>query len=113
MPELKTIIYPVRDSATTKAVFTALLGSGPVIDEPYYIHFAVGDLEIGLDPNGHSKGMAGPVAYWHVQNIAAVVESLIAAGATVVSPPAAVGGGRQIAVLQDADGNPIGLIQPA
>ena len=39
--------------------------------------------------------------------------TLTAAGATVLKEPADVGGGLTIAVLSDADGNPIGLRQSA
>ena len=55
--------------------------------------------------------MTGPVAFWHVEDIQGSVDTLLSAGATVSEKPHDVGGGRQVATLADADGNPIGLIQ--
>jgi hypothetical protein len=59
---LKTIIYPVKDLATAKPLYSALLGVEPIMDEPYYVGFSVEGQDIGLDPNGHSQGMTGPSA---------------------------------------------------
>lgn len=107
----KTIIYPVRDLAAAKSVFSALLGVEPTTDSPYYVGYEVGDQQIGLDPNGHEHGNAGPVPYWHITDINTRIDALVAAGATVRQPATEVGGGRTIAILGDADGNPVGLIQ--
>jgi len=108
---LKTIIFPVQDLARAKAVYGTLLGQEPIMDEAYYVQFNAAGQEIGLDPNGHGKGMTGPVAYWHVPDIKATVEELVQAGASERQAVTDVGGGRLIATLTDADGNPIGLIQ--
>ncbi len=105
----KTVIYPVSDLAASKTVLAALFGSDPVMDEPYYVQFNEADQEIGLDPNGAAKGMTGPVPYWHVEDIDAVAERLVAAGATLDQPVTDVGG-RLVATLRDPSGNPIGLI---
>jgi hypothetical protein len=37
------------------------LGVAPYVDAPYYVGFKVGELEVGLDPNGHRKGQTGPI----------------------------------------------------
>ena len=111
MPDIKTVLYPVKDLTTAKAVFGALLGTDPVADEPYYVGYQVGEMHIGLNPGGHAQGMTGPVAFWHVEDIQGSVDTLLSAGATVSEKPHDVGGGRQVATLADADGNPIGLIQ--
>ena len=66
---LRTIIYPVKDLARAKTLYSTLLGVAPLNDEPYYVGFRVGDQDIGLDPNGHSQGMTGPIGYWHVDDI--------------------------------------------
>ncbi len=110
---VKTIIYPVTDINGAKALYTALLGVEPAMDQPYYVGYRVGDQDIGLDPNGHRQGMSGPVAYWHVDDIAARVEALIASGAAMIQEAKDVGGGKLVATLKDADGNVIGLVQPA
>ncbi|MFI6448439.1 VOC family protein [Kitasatospora sp. NPDC050543] len=110
---IKTIIYPVKDLARAKTLFNSLAGVKPVMDQPYYVGYAVNGQDIGLDPNGHAKGMTGPVAYWHVDDIRATVKTLQAAGAQTLQDPQDVGGGKLTALLKDADGNVIGLIQAA
>ncbi|MFB7221172.1 VOC family protein [Streptomyces sp. NPDC056227] len=109
---IKTIIYPVKDLAGAKSLFNTLLGAEPVMDEPYYVGYRVAGQDIGLDPHGHSKGMTGPLAYWHVDDIEADVKKLLEAGAETVQAIQDVGGGKLTASLKDADGNTIGLIQP-
>jgi predicted enzyme related to lactoylglutathione lyase len=108
---LKTIIFPVTDLAQAKTLYGTLLGLEPIMDEAYYVQFNTADQEIGLDPNGHSKAMTGPVGYWHVEDIKATVAQLLAAGATEQQSVSDVGGGRLIATVTDADGNVIGLLQ--
>jgi len=39
------------------------------MDQAYYVQFDVADQNVGLDPDGHRKGMTGPVGYWHVDDI--------------------------------------------
>jgi predicted enzyme related to lactoylglutathione lyase len=110
---VKTIIYPVTDLATAKSLYAELAGGPPHSDEVYYVGFTVDGQEIGLDPHGHSQGMTGPLAYWHVGDIAKSVTALLEAGAVVQHEAKDVGGGKLIASVQDADGNVIGLIQDA
>ena len=109
---VKTIIYPVKDLAAAKAVFTELLGT-PEMDEVYYVGWKVAGQDVGLDPNGHAKGMPGPIGYWDVADIHSTLKALAAAGAEVLQDVKDVGGGKLVASVKDADGNPIGLIQPA
>jgi predicted enzyme related to lactoylglutathione lyase len=108
---IKTVIYPVKDLGRAKALYEKLLGAAPYMDAAYYVGFRVGDQEIGLDPNGHGRGMTGPVAYWHVDDIEATLRRLVAAGAEVQQPVRDVGGGRLIALVKDAEGNVSGLRQ--
>jgi len=110
---VKTFIYPVKDLAKAKALFSALLGVEPYMDEVYYVGFKVGGQDIGLDPRGHGQGMTGPVGYWHVDDIKSSVKALLDAGAEALQEVKDVGGGKLIASVKDADGNVIGLIQPA
>jgi predicted enzyme related to lactoylglutathione lyase len=97
--------------AQAKTLYGTLLGLEPIMDEAYYVQFNTADQEIGLDPNGHSKGMTGPVGYWYVEDIKATVAQLLAAGATEQQSVTDVGGGRLIATVTDGDGNVIGLLQ--
>jgi predicted enzyme related to lactoylglutathione lyase len=106
-----TIVHPVSDLAAAKAMYSALLGVQPYVDEAYYVGYRVGPLELGLDPHGHASGMTGPVSFWHVDDIEARVETLLAAGAQEQQPVKDVGGGMLTAVVRDADGNRVGLRQ--
>jgi predicted enzyme related to lactoylglutathione lyase len=110
---IKTVIYPVKDLAQAKALYGSLLGVEPDMDEAYYVGFRVGDQDIGLDPHGHSKGMTGPVGYWHVDDINESLKGLVEAGAVEQQAIQDVGGGKLVASVTDADGNGIGLIQTA
>jgi predicted enzyme related to lactoylglutathione lyase len=110
---VKTIIYPVTDLARAKALYGELLGVQPYMDEAYYVGFEVEGQDIGLDPHGHSKGMTGPLGYWHVDDIKRSLTALLDAGAEVQQEIRDVGGGKLIASVKDADGNGIGLIQAA
>jgi predicted enzyme related to lactoylglutathione lyase len=108
---IKTIIYPVKDIAQAKKLYSQLLGVKPIMDEAYYVGFRIGDQDIGLDPNGHRQGMTGPISYYHVSDIKTSLQSLVDAGAKIHQTAKDVGGGKLIASVKDADGNVIGLIQ--
>lgn len=109
MPAFQTIVVPVKDVESAKAVYTQLLGTPPHTDQPFYVGFNVAGCELGLNPAGFEQGMTGPVAYVDVADIAETVASLTEAGASVLQPPTAVGSGVSIALLADADGNKFGL----
>jgi predicted enzyme related to lactoylglutathione lyase len=111
---IKTIIYPVRDLTKAKDLFRALLdGAEPYIDESYYAAFDADGQDVGLDPNGHTKGLTGPTAFWHVEDIEARLAALAAAGAEPVQSAQDVGGGNLTATVRDMDGNITGLFQAA
>ncbi len=105
---IRTIIYPVKDITSAKALFRDLLGVEPYADAPYYVGFKIGDQDIGLDPHGHQ---AGTTAYYHVDDIRKSLQLLVDAGAQMIQEIRDVGGGRLIASIKDADGNIIGLLQ--
>ncbi len=111
-----TLIYPVTDLAAAKKVFGTLLGAGPVMDALYYVQYRVGDdahgQDVGLDPNGHREAAPGPIAYWHVDDVAKRVTALVEAGGSVLQDVRDVGGGRLVALVTDPDGNVLGLLQP-
>ena len=110
---LKTVIYPVQDLGQAKALYSGLLGGvEPVMDQAYYVQFTIDGTEVGLDPHGHSKGMTGPVGYWHVDDIKQTIADLLAAGAEEQQAVTDFGG-RLVGSVKDADGNVIGLIQAA
>jgi predicted enzyme related to lactoylglutathione lyase len=108
---IKTVLHPVSDLETAKAMYTALLGVPPQTDESYYVGFEAEGQHIGLVPSGGPQGMASPVAYWHVADIEAKLAEVTAAGATVKEPPRDVSWGRLVATVTDPDGNVLGLLQ--
>ena len=108
---IQTIIYPVKDLAQAKQLYSTLLGVEPYADKPYYVGFRVGGQDIGLDPNGHRQGISGPICYWHVDDIRQTLQALLAAGAESQQEVKDVGGGKLTAMVKDADGNIIGLLQ--
>ena len=108
---IKTVLQPVSDLETAKAVYAALLGVPPQTDEPYYVGFEADGQHIGLVSGGGPQGMTSPVAYWHVPDIEAKLAEVSAAGATVKEPVRDVGGGRLVATVTDPDGNVLGLLQ--
>ena len=107
---MRTVIYPVKDLARAKMLYSKLLGIEPYLDGPYYVGFRVGDQEIGLDPNGHSAGMKGPVGYWHASDIKESLRLLLDAGAQMQQEVKDVGGGKLVGSVRDADSNIVGLI---
>ena len=104
---MQLVVFPTKDLDGAKKIFSTLLGTDPYVDGQYYVGFRAGGLEVGLDPNG----TGGPICYWDVDDIAASVQSLVAAGATLDEAPHDVGRGLLIAKVKDADGNVIGLRQ--
>ena len=106
---MPVIVYPVKDLDRAKKLYATFLGVEPYADSPYYVGFRIGDMEYGLDPNGHSKGLTGPVAYADVDDAAESLRRLVAAGATVLQPPSEVAPGLTVAIAADADGNALGL----
>jgi predicted enzyme related to lactoylglutathione lyase len=108
---ISQIIFPVADLDKAKAVFGALLGVEPMMDQPYYVGYQIDGQDIGLDPKGHQKGHTGPVGYVQVEDIKARLQALLDAGATLHQDVTDVGGGKLIATVKDADGNVIGITQ--
>ena len=108
---MRTTIFPVKDIGKAKQLYAQWLGVDPYMDQPYYVGFRAGEDEVGLDPNGHTQGLTGPVSYLQVTDIRGRLQSLVGSGAQVVQDVRDVGGGRLVASLKDADGNMLGLMQ--
>jgi predicted enzyme related to lactoylglutathione lyase len=89
---IRTYIVPVKDVARAKTLYSKLLDAEPHVDGGYYVGFRVGDQEIGLVPNGHTRGMTGPVGYCHVTDIRKTLALLLAAGAQIQQEVTDVGG---------------------
>ena len=108
---ISLVVYPVKDIAQAKTLYSTLLGVEPYVDGAYYVGFRVGDQEIGLDPHGHHQGLTGPIGYFNVSDIRASLQTLVDAGAQIQQEVRNVGGGMLIAWVKDADGNITGLRQ--
>jgi predicted enzyme related to lactoylglutathione lyase len=104
---LRTTIYHTADLAAAKAWYTELAGHAPYFDEPFYVGFNVGGYELGLIPDGETEA----TTYWGTANLAAEMTRVAALGASVIVNAKEVGGGIKVAVIADAFGNRIGLIE--
>lgn len=112
MNTLENIVYTVPDLDAAKAISSALLGVDPHTDNPSYVGFNVGGVEIGLTPaQGGASGRT--VAHIRVTDITATLAAVREAGAVIVDEPRDVGGGTLVATVRDAGGTLFGLIRPA
>lgn len=102
---IRSLVIPVSDLDAAKKVYSALLGT-PHTDQPYYVGYNVDGFEVALAPGDVS---GGPVAYADVEDLDATRATLLEAGATERSAPSQVAPESRVCVLDDADGNPIGL----
>ena len=108
MNRVSLVVYPAKEFASTKQIFSKFLGVEPYVDGPYYVGYKVGDMEIGLDPNAQN---AGPVTYIDVADIKSVLQEIIALGATLQQDVKDVARGLLVASVNDKDGNILGFRQ--
>ena len=108
MGKVSLIVYPAKELARTKQIFSKFLGVEPYVNGPYYVGYKVGDMEIGLDPNAQN---AGPVTYIDVADIKSSLQEIIALGATLQQDVKNVGRGLLVASVRDKDGNILGFRQ--
>jgi catechol 2,3-dioxygenase-like lactoylglutathione lyase family enzyme len=106
---LRSLIYPTRDLAASKAWFAAYLGVDPYFDQPFYVGFDVGGYELGLSPSDDED--ATPTTYWGVADAEAGLAQLVAAGATPKEPLTDVGDGIRVASAVAPDGSLVGVIE--
>lgn len=108
---LRTIIYPSKDLASDKAFWSDLLGK-PYFDQPFYVGFNIGPgYELGLDPNGETEGLKGPVVYWGVKDIDITVKTLKTKGLELLGPIQNHGDGIKTANFFDNNGYQFGVIE--
>lgn len=118
-----TINYWADDLAAAKKWYAELLGVEPYFErsapdgELAYVEFRVGDSldELGLlnrryAPAGAATGPGGVVMHWHVDDIAAAVERLLAMGATQYQPISTWESGFKTASVVDPFGNVLGVM---
>ena len=110
---LRTAKYRAPDIQRARDWYTEVLGFGPYFDEPFYVGFAVGGFELGLDPDLTEPGVGeGSVTvYWGVANVETSLSRLLGLGAVARSPVQDVGDGIRVATVFDPFGNVLGIIE--
>ena len=91
---LTTVSFWAADHAAAKRWYTELLGINPYFERPGYAEFRIGDYqhELGLidsryAPDPSATGPAGAVVYWHVDDLSATLDKLLAMGAKAHEAP--------------------------
>jgi predicted enzyme related to lactoylglutathione lyase len=119
---LTTVTYLADDVTAATAWYAELLGAEPyfarsVEGTPAYAEFRIGDYqhELGILSRrfvapDHSRGMAGAIVYWHVDDVHASFERLLALGATAAEQPVERGPGFVTASVIDPFGNLLGVM---
>ena len=120
---LATISYWADDLKAARAWYSELLGMTPYFERPDsenpgYIEFRLGDYqdELGIidrkyAPQEAAAGPGGVVVYWHVDDVAAMLEKLTTMGATIYEPLTPRGeGGWVTASVIDPFGNILGIM---
>ena len=105
-PTIRSVVVPVSNLDSAKAIYSALYGA-PHTDQPYYVGFSADGFEVSLAPQEDVAG--GPVAYTDVDDLDAARAAVLAAGATERTAPREVAPGARVCVLEDTDGNAFGL----
>lgn len=120
---LTTVSFWAADLEAAKRWYTELLGIAPYFERSgpdgklAYIEFRLGDYqhELGIidrnyAPKGVITGPGGAVVYWHVDDVAATLEKLIAIGAKEYQPLTPREAGFITASVVDPFGNILGLM---
>jgi predicted enzyme related to lactoylglutathione lyase len=117
-----TVNYWAADLPAAKKWYSELLGIEPYFERPdpehpAYVEFRIGDYqhELGLidskyAPRGAAAGPGGTVMYWHVDDVAAALEKVLAMGAREYEPLTHRGSGFITASVVDPFGNILGLM---
>jgi predicted enzyme related to lactoylglutathione lyase len=117
---LTTVRFHASDLAAAKQWYADFLGIEPYFNRPEYIEFRVGDYEheLGILDSRYSgqlgshasDGPGGTVVYWHVDDVPATLERLIALGASQLEAPRDFGEGFIGASVIDPFGNILGIM---
>jgi predicted enzyme related to lactoylglutathione lyase len=120
---LTTVAYTADDLAAATQWYTTLLGTEPYFRRREYVEFRIGDFqhELGIlgrrslgelgGREGAAAGPAGVIAYWHVDDVPATLDRLLAMGATPHQPPRDFGAGFVGASVVDPFGNILGIMR--
>lgn len=119
---LSTISFFADDLKAARKWYIDLLGIEPYFERPdaenpAYIEFRIGDYqhELGIidsnyAPKGATGGLGGAVVFWHVDDVAATLEKLIAMGAKEYEPLINREAGFITASVVDPFGNILGIM---
>jgi predicted enzyme related to lactoylglutathione lyase len=119
---LTTVSYFADDVAAAAAWYADVLGmepyfARPVDGPPQYVEFRIGDYqhELGIVDSRFSlhpkaAGASGAIVYWHVDDVAASLERLLALGAARHDEPRERGAGFVTASVVDPFGNVLGIM---
>jgi len=120
---LATVSLWADDIKAARAWYSDLLGIEPYFqrpdtEHPAYVEFRLGDFqdELGIIDNKYRPQPApaspgGVVVYWHVDDVAGTLETLVAKGATEYEPLTPRGeGGWVTASVVDPFGNILGIM---
>jgi predicted enzyme related to lactoylglutathione lyase len=117
-----TVSYWAADLVAAKKWYSELLGIEPYFERPdpehpAYVEFRLGDYqhELGLidskyAPKGAAAGPGGTIMYWHVDDVAAALEKVLAMGAKEYQPLTHREAGFITASVVDPFGNILGLM---
>ena len=118
-----TISFYADDLAEAQNWYTELLGVQPYYAfpeppaPPAYVEFRIGDHEDELGfidrryaPSGAANAPGGAVMFWHVDDLTATVEKLLAMGATEYEPITQRSAGFATASVVDPFGNILGIM---
>ena len=114
---MATVSFWAADHEAAKRWYTEFLGMAPYFERPGYVEFRVGDYshELGIidsryAPPGQTDSPSGAILYWHVDDVDAVRQRLLALGATEHEPPTVRGEGWTTASVVDPFGNILGIM---
>ena len=87
---LTTVSFWADDLTAAKQWYSELLGIAPYFERPGYIEFRLGDYqhELGIidrryAPDSAATNPAGAIVYWHVDDVKATFDKLLAMGAHI------------------------------
>lgn len=120
---IATVSFWAADMEAAKVWYTKILGLVPYFERPgpdgklAYIEFRLGDYqhELGIinssyAPKSATAGPGGAIVYWHVDDVAATFEKVIAMGAKEYEALTTRGPGFITASVVDPFGNILGLM---
>ena len=114
-----TVNFFAADHEGAKKWYTDLLGMEPYFNTPGYIEFRIGDYqaELGIIDSKYmpefdmaQREPTGALIYWHVDDLKATLDDLIARGATPLHPITERGSGFVTASVVDPFGNILGIM---